>query len=244
MRESILSFARYEKKYLLSAAQHAGLWAELAPRLRPDEYFASTVCSLYYDDPDFSLIRASIEAPVYKEKLRLRSYGQVAAGGEVFVELKKKYRQVVYKRRLALPERQAMSWLRGGPHLALSGQIAAEIDYFLAFYGELRPTVWLSYEREASIARDGSDLRLTFDNDIRCRRQELSLTAPVWGRPLLEADVLLLEVKCGGGLPLWLTRILAAEGLYKTSFSKYGTAYRTLILPEWKELNADARLVV
>ena len=91
MKETQLSFQRYEKKYLMPAGQHSALWAELSPRLRPDEYFSSTVCSLYYDTEDYSLIRHSIQKPVYKEKLRLRSYRQAEPESDVFVELKKKY---------------------------------------------------------------------------------------------------------------------------------------------------------
>ena len=90
MGETRLSFKRYEKKYLLSAEQYARLMEKLREHIEPDEYFQSTVCSLYYDTADCTLIRHSIEAPVYKEKLRLRSYGVPTAEDPVFVELKKK----------------------------------------------------------------------------------------------------------------------------------------------------------
>lgn len=35
------------------------------------------------------MIRNSIEKPIYKEKLRLRSYGTPSADDKVFIELKK-----------------------------------------------------------------------------------------------------------------------------------------------------------
>ena len=61
----------------------------------------------------YRLIRASLEKPAYKEKLRLRSYGVTEPGGEVFLELKKKYKGIVYKRRITLPEDAAGEFIAG-----------------------------------------------------------------------------------------------------------------------------------
>ena len=206
-----------------------------------DQYGRTVIRNLYYDTPTYLLIRRSIEKPAYKEKLRIRSYAQVDGDGTVFVELKKKYRDVVYKRRLALPNQKAMAWLAGETPCQ-GGQIAKEIDYFQRFYGALRPAVFLSYEREAFYARDGSDFRITFDDAILCRQEALSLTAEAYGTPILPPGKVLMEIKCSGGIPLWLTAVLSREKIYKTSFSKYGTAYKTLIFPKTnhKEVNIHA----
>ena len=115
-------------------------------------------------------------------------------------------------------------------------QIRREIDYFLRYYGALRPTVFLSYERQAWYCRDGGDFRVTFDDNILCRRTDLSLESAVGGTPILDEGLVLMEIKCSGGIPLWMTALLREEKLYKTSFSKYGTAYQTLIYPEIKEM--------
>lgn len=95
-------FKRIEKKYLLSGEKYELLMAALADYIEPDEYPHSTICSVYYDTPDFKLIRASIEKPLYREKLRVRSYGVPTRDSNVFVEVKKKYDGVVYKRRLKM----------------------------------------------------------------------------------------------------------------------------------------------
>ncbi len=95
-------FKRIEKKYLLSGEKYELLMAALADYIEPDEYPHSTICSMYYDTPDFKLIRASIEKPLYREKLRVRSYGVPTRDSNVFVEVKKKYDGVVYKRRLKM----------------------------------------------------------------------------------------------------------------------------------------------
>ncbi|MFR5070858.1 MAG: VTC domain-containing protein [Bianqueaceae bacterium] len=93
------------------------------------------------------------------------------------------------------------------------------------------PAVFLSYEREAFYSRDGSDFRITFDDHILCRQEDLSLRSEVYGTPLLPEDMALMEIKCSGGIPLWMTHVLTENQIYKTSFSKYGTAYQNIIFP-------------
>ena len=127
-----------------------------------------------------------------------------------------------------------MAWLCGDGD-APDTQIAREIRYFAGFYENLHPTVFLSYEREAYYCKDGGDLRLTFDEHILCRQEELSLCTDNYGTSLLPEDGVLMEVKCPGGIPLWLTSLLSREKIYKTSFSKYGTAYQTMIFSKRKE---------
>lgn len=228
-------FERREVKYLLRRHQQRRVLAAMAPYMARDQYGRTTICNLYFDTDDYRLIRRSLEHPVYKEKLRLRSYGRAEAGSEVFVEIKKKFDHTVYKRRIALPEEAALEWLGGGGCPAHDNQISREIDWFLRYYEGLRPTAYLSYEREAYYCRAGGDFRVTFDENILSRTTALSLETEAWGTPLLAEDQVLMEIKCSGGIPLWMTRILTQEQLYKTSFSKYGTAYQTLIFPQIKE---------
>ena len=150
---------------------------------------------------------------------------------EVFVEVKKKYKGTVFKRRVALPESVAMDWLAGGD-LPIDSQICREIEYFRDFYGSLRPAVYLSYEREAYYSLLGDDLRITFDENIFARQNDLSLRSEPYGVSLLPEGKTLMEIKCSGAIPLWLTKVLSERKIYKTSFSKYGTAYATHILPK------------
>ena len=221
-------FQRHEIKYLITREQMGLILQELDLHLRPDAYGPSTVRNLYFDTDSYRLIRRSLEKPVYKEKLRLRCYCQAREDTPVFVELKKKYKGVVYKRRLSLPEGEAMAWLCGrGP--GPDRQIGREIDCFLAFYGSLQPKAVLFYDRQAWYDREDPELRITFDDNIRFRQTELSLQAQVGGIPLLPPDQILMEIKCTGAMPLWLTQVLTRHRLYKTSFSKYGTAYRNYI---------------
>ena len=227
-------FKRYELKYLLTQEQKARVLEAMEPYMALDKYGRTTIRNLYYDTDNYRLVRHSIEKPAYKEKLRLRSYSRAEPGSPVFVELKKKYDSIVYKRRLALAETEAMEWVSGEMPCRQEDQIVDEIDYFLKYYGSLHPVVFLSYEREAFYAKDGGDFRVTFDDHILCRQEALSLEADVWGTPLLPEGKVLMEIKCSGGLPLWMAHVLSQEHIYKTSFSKYGTAYETMIYPNTK----------
>lgn len=220
-------FERYELKYVLTRAQKEKILEAMAPYMKLDKFGRTTIRNIYYDTPCSRLIRKSIEKPTYKEKLRVRSYKQVGAEDTVFVELKKKHDSIVYKRRMSLPCRTAMGWLEGGQKPDES-QIAKEIQYFLNYYRTLEPAVFLTYEREAFFSLDGSDFRVTFDDNILYRQEDLSLEAEVWGTPILGEDQVLMEIKCSGGIPLWMTEVLSREKIYKASYSKYGTAYKQI----------------
>lgn len=222
-------FKRYEFKYLITQEQKEQLLLAMEPHMALDEYGRSTIRNIYYDTDSYRLVRHSIDKPAYKEKLRLRSYQQAAPDSAVFVELKKKYDGVVYKRRLSMPEADAIAWMAGAAHPEAQTQIAREIDYFLNYYQTLHPAVFLSYQREAFFSKNGDDFRVTFDDNILCRQEDISLESEVWGTPILGQEQVLMELKCSGGMPLWMVRALSEHHIYKTSFSKYGTAYQQII---------------
>ena len=227
-------FKRYELKYLLTRQQKARILEAMEPYMALDQYGRTTIRNIYFDTDNYRLIRRSIEKPAYKEKLRIRSYQKAKPESTVFVELKKKYDSVVYKRRMSLSEEEALDWVTGKMHCKEETQISDEIDYFLHYYETLHPVVFLSYEREAYFCKDGGDFRVTFDDNILCRQEDLSLESDVWGTPILEEGKVLMEIKCSGGIPLWMAHVLSQEHIYKTSFSKYGTAYQTMIFPNTK----------
>ena len=227
-------FKRYEIKYLITAEQKRKVLEAMSPHMSLDKYGRTTIRNIYFDTDSYLLIRRSIEKPVFKEKLRIRSYQKITDNEPVFVELKKKYKHVVYKRRLSLPEKDATAWISSGQKPGTSSQISNEIDYFVQHYQSLKPKLFLSYEREAFYENSGGDFRVTFDENILGRTEDLTLSADPWGSPLLEDGMTLMEIKTAGGIPLWMTKALSDNRIFKTSFSKYGTFYRTVILPKCK----------
>ena len=236
-------FKRFELKYLLTLAQKEQILRAMEPHMALDQYGRTTIRNVYLDTDNYRLIRRSIEKPAYKEKIRLRSYRRAGEGSDIFVELKKKCKGVVFKRRLTLREDLALTWAAGVRPEGQTSQIADEIDYFIRFYGTVKPAVYLCYDREAYYAKDGSDFRITFDDTILCRRTDMTLDSDPYGTPILPENMVLMEVKCAGGIPLWLTKVLTEEHIYKTSFSKYGTAYETLIYPNLKEETIHGSIV-
>lgn len=226
-----LTFKRKEIKYLINEHERAELQALLDEYMRPDEHGQSLLCNLYLDTPSSQLIRRSLEHPVYKEKLRLRTYGVAGAYTSAFVEIKKKYRGVVYKRRVASRYSDAMAAIAEG-HAPGEGQVASEITYMFAHYDNLAPRMYLAYEREAYFGKNNRDFRMTFDTNIVARTADLSLTVEPSGEELLPAGHILMEIKTAGGMPLWLTAYLSERNLRKTAFSKYGLAYSHQVLEQ------------
>lgn len=216
-----MTFQRYEYKYLLTKKQQETILRGIEPYMRPDAFPHSSIRNIYYDTPDDRLIRTSLSQPIYKEKLRIRSYGKAGAESQVFVELKKKYDGIVYKRRLTMPRDEAFRALAGECPLPDS-QIGREIGAFLQHYPNLQPKAALRYERDSFAETDG-DFRLTFDQEIRYSYDCLSLNG--WGERLLPEDWVLMELKLPTAMPIWMARLLSDQEIYKTRFSKYGTAY-------------------
>ncbi len=222
-------FRRYEKKYFLTIEQYIAFRQMAAPMLRADDYGRYTLGNIYYDTDDYRLIRASLEKPVYKEKLRVRSYGVPGPEDNVFAEIKKKYDGVVYKRRITLPECDCAGFLGGIGRREDGGQISREIEYFQSFYHTV-PKVYIAYDREAFQGIDNPDLRVTFDTGLRYRLDRLSLSEGDDGLPIIDTDMILMEIKIPGACPLWLCDILSSLGIRSVSFSKYGTCYTNHIL--------------
>lgn len=239
-----MTFKRYELKYLLTREQKENILRAMESYMKLDQYQRTTIRNIYYDTDNFRLIRRSLEKPVYKEKLRVRSYKKAGAEDPVFVELKKKYKSVVYKRRITMPNQQAMRCLAEGGHVSKESQIADEIYYFCKYYEKLHPAMFLSYEREAYYSMDGSDFRVTFDENILYREEALSLSEDVYGTPILEPNQTLMEIKTSGGIPLWMTKALSEQKIFKTSFSKYGRAYQIHFLENVKTDVASMESVI
>lgn len=225
------TFKRIEKKYLLTEAKYLQLIEQLKKHMQLDGYGLYTICNIYYDTDSYQLIRASIEKPPYKEKLRLRSYGVPSKEDKVFLEIKKKWEGVVYKRRISLPLREAEEYLEQGKPLQREGQIEKEIDYFVKLYHP-KPKLYIAYDREAYFGKEDDGIRITFDQNIRSRENNLHLENGDKGELLLEKGEKLMEIKVGGVFPMWLVNILSGLEIYPMSFSKYGNIYKEMVRKE------------
>ncbi|MBQ2676311.1 MAG: polyphosphate polymerase domain-containing protein [Clostridia bacterium] len=217
-------FQRVEKKYCVTGSQLDALLHEISPHITADEYGVTSICNIYYDTPTNELIRRSIEKPVYKEKLRIRSYGIPKETDTVFVELKKKFKGTVFKRRAAMTYRQAKDFLDNGT-LPFDSQIIREITYFTNFYHP-SPALFLAYDRVAYLGNQDKNIRITVDSNLRSRREKLDFAFGDTGEKLLTDDLFIVEIKVPAAYPIWLTNALNSLKIYPVSFSKYGNIYK------------------
>lgn len=222
---AITVMKRYEMKYLLNEEQTAFFREQLKGHMEVDEFGRTSIASLYYDTPDYRLIRTSIEKPVFKEKIRLRSYGLATESSPVFLELKRKAYGIVYKRRVETTIPLVGKFFAGEGDICAGGQINREITAFRDYYQSLVPACLIIYDRTAYF-EPGGDLRLTIDEDPRYRADDLSLTRSMEGISLLKKGWTILEIKVQEAMPLWLTEIISGGKITIGSFSKYGEAFR------------------
>ncbi len=219
-------FKRYEKKYMLTKEQFDMVQKALEGHMLLDSYGLSTICSIYFDTENNDLVRRSVDKPVFKEKLRLRCYGKsVTDSDNVFIELKRKYDGVVYKRRVAVTYSQAREYLLCGGELPSDSQIGEEIKWFVSFYKPV-PAALVCYDRLAYYGIEDGEFRVTFDLNVRCRGDRLTLQDGDDGICIIPQGNAIMEVKTITAMPVWLCDLLSENGIYPTSFSKYGTFYK------------------
>ena len=235
MQESSQVFQRIEKKYLLDGEQYRRFLEGMAPHMELDRYGLHTIGNIYFDTEEDALIRTSLAKPPYKEKMRLRGYGIPGDGDLVFLELKKKWEGIVYKRRVAMTPEEAERYVTEGIWPLPEKQMRKEMDYFMKYYRP-RPKVYLAYDRMAYFGKEDGELRLTVDQRIRSRERALDLRAGDEGELLFEEERYLMEIKVPEAYPLWLAHLLSELEIYPGSFSKYGMYYKKRTEEERKRI--------
>ncbi|MBO7376211.1 MAG: polyphosphate polymerase domain-containing protein [Clostridia bacterium] len=221
----VVVMKRFELKYIITREQEDYFRQAIGGRMLPDRFGKTSIQSLYYDTPEYRLISASIENPLFKEKIRLRSYGIATDDSPVFLELKRKAYGIVYKRRVESTIPLVNKFFAKDGDICAGGQINSELVYFRDYYRDLAPACLIIYDRTAFFEPDG-ELRLTIDSCPRYRTDDMDIRHPVDGIPLLDPGCSVLEIKVQESMPLWLTEILSRGRIYKTSFSKVGAAYK------------------
>ena len=227
--KNIMVFERSEKKYLLTKQQYLKLREKWENIQIEDKYGLTSICNVYYDSEDYRLIRTSLEKPAYKEKFRVRSYGIPTKDSTVFLEIKKKVQDVVYKRRIELKYDEAMKFLKNPQEAELNSQIAKEIKYMFQMY-QLEPKMFVAYDRIATYNKNNPDIRVTFDFNLRNRENELDIGVSDRGNLLFDDEMVLMEIKVNQAIPLWMVKDFEELDIKPISFSKYGNFYRKKIM--------------
>ncbi|MCR5214029.1 MAG: polyphosphate polymerase domain-containing protein [Eubacterium sp.] len=226
------TFERKEIKYLLSDQQYRLLLPELTKYAEVDKYGKTRINNIYYDTPNFQLIRASLEKPVYKEKLRLRTYGDTDGQTPAFIEIKKKYKGIVYKRRVSFNYDKSIDYLAGNIKLSEleKSQVTDEIDELVDFYQGIRPAMVIGYDRIAMAGTYDKDFRVTFDTNITWRVEDIDLKSGSQGKRIIEKNQYLMEIKIPDAFPIELSQCMSRLGIFPVSISKYGRGYIQYIM--------------
>lgn len=223
MNENV--FRRVEKKYLITENQKNAFLKLIDDYIEKDEYFESHISNIYFDNDKFDLITTSIEKPLFKAKLRLRSYDVPSLSDKVFLEIKDKYKGVVGKRRIKIKLSHFYEYLETGS--TKDEQIMREIDYYFKKY-DLHPQIFVAYDRLSYKGRDNENIRITIDENLRSRTEDLRLELGSNGKKYFQDREYIMEIKILDAMPLWLARSLSTLKIYPTSFSKVGSIYKKL----------------
>lgn len=223
-------FRRVEKKYIINKEQYKKIKETILEYMVEDQYGKSTICNVYFDTDNYDLIRHSTDKPYYKDKVRLRSYNVPNEESKVYLEIKKKCDGVVGKRRIEMKLKEFNEYLENPESLEVQNkQIKRELDYYFKYYN-LKPKMYLSYIRRAYYQKDNNDFRLTFDNSILARDYNVKLEAGSEGTNILNPNYYAMEIKTLGAIPMWFVKVINEMGLKPQGFSKYGEAYRELVV--------------
>ena len=218
-------FRRVEQKYVLTEDEYHKLFSEIKQYIEKDKYYQSTICNIYFDNESDDLIVKSMEKPIYKEKVRIRSYNTPNINDHVFLELKGKYKGVVFKRRVSVKLGELYKYIKTGEIPDTSNkQIMNEIDYIIKKYN-LKPKIYLAYDRLSFYDKNDINFRITFDSNLRSRNNNLKLELGDGGKLYNTDKFYIMELKSLTAIPLWFIRILSRLKIYPKSFSKYGNIY-------------------
>jgi len=219
-------FQRVEQKYILDEDEYEKLFDKLKNHLTKDIYYRSTICNIYFDTDNYDLIVNSIDKAPFKQKIRIRSYNIPKINDKVFLELKCKFKGVVFKRRVKMKLNDIYDYLEDGSIRENSNdQIMKEIDYVIK-KSNLKPKLFLAYDRLSYYANDNKNLRVTFDNNLRSRDEDLKLELGDAGKKYTKDNFYIMEIKSRDSIPLWFSSILNELKIYPNTFSKYGNIYK------------------
>ena len=219
---SIKIIDRYEQKYFITNEQYNSLIEKVGSNLEKDKYFKERIYNIYFDNDNMDLINRSMDKPMYKEKVRLRSYEVPNDDSIVFLEIKKKYKDNSNKRRIELTYKDALNYIYNGI-LPVNNQIMNEIDYCFKKYN-LKPKTGINYDRIAYYFKEDKNVRLTFDNNVEYRFNNKEIN----NSNILFKNGYIMEIKTFNGLPKWFIDVLNELNIYPVSYSKIGKIYSKL----------------
>ena len=230
------SFKRIETKYVVAKADLANLIEDLKIYLVEDDYPTSTISNIYFDTEQFDMVQEDGQGTKRKEKIRMRTYlSQVLPDSQVFLEIKSKDRAGVGRkhRLLSTPQSITQFMTKGQLDSSIKDRMMIEkIQQLQEEYQQaIIPRMYIYYDRFSLKEKKEisgfpyNKIRITIDQNLTYRDDNVSLFSGKDGFPLLNEDIVIMEIKAPGRKPQWLQDILDQYGLVEQKFSKYSCAY-------------------
>lgn len=230
------SFKRIETKYIVAKTDLADLIEDLKTYLVEDDYPTSTISNIYFDTEQFDMIQDNSQGTKRKEKIRMRTYlSQVQPDNQVFLEIKSKDSTGVGRkyRLLSTPHSITQFMTKGQLDSSIKDQMMIEkIQQLQEEYQQaIIPRMYIYYDRFSLKEKKEisgfpyNKIRVTIDQNLTYRDNNVSLFSGKDGFPLLNEDIVIMEIKAPGRKPQWLQDILDQYGLVEQKFSKYSCAY-------------------
>jgi len=191
------------------------------------------ILSEYYDTSERTSYWQKQFGVANRRRVRSRVYGRRDGGipASAFIEVKHKLDGVTVKRRVPvnLDELEQLTEgiipVRDESISPTDERVLAEIASLLHELGS-RPVVQIRYHRFAYDSGPEGTIRITFDNEPRCRFRRVPLTPddPDFELPLLAPGESIMEVKTIGPVPYWFRNLIGEFNLVPRGFSKYTAA--------------------
>lgn len=233
---------RYERKYLVPNYQLAALRERVLTFVKPDKYALYdhnifpeyTVRSIYFDTPSLSSLFDKNEGYKDRKKLRVRGYNNQNEHSKVFLEIKRKNGDRIFKNRSLIPFKSLNKILEFG----LGEKITENLDksnqkedaikflYQMNRYHQT-PVNLVVYEREPYYGKFDKGTRITFDKNIRSKRYpNLSELYSDFDLNYVWKEHFILEIKYFyAPMPIWAKSIVNEFKLQSAPLSKYVEGY-------------------
>jgi len=241
---------RYETKYVIPKEMVSEIREMIRPFCEPDPnctgdpptYINTT---LQLDSPALGLHHAKLWDFVDRFKLRVRTYGDPVGDFPIFLEVKAKDRNMVYKYRSEIP---FDSW---GEHL-FTDQVIRGIEFksrkeadnfyqFLRLTKQIgaRPVMLIRYHRESYFGTADEYSRVTFDSRLEFQQ---TYSWGSWGNegqwraldnPMMQTrrhdkelnfSGVVMELKAQHDVPAWMIDLVTRLDLWRVGHCKYSNA--------------------
>ncbi len=226
-------FLRYEFKYILPKGLRDEIERELGHFIQLDPFVAKSpgrqyfVRSLYFDDPEYTNYYDKVEGVKVRTKFRLRTYDRVPTiNSKIFLELKGRYSQRVFKRRIGLERGEEQKFEVGEQqvaekilHCIPTGSLRERFEYELQ-RKKLEPVLLIEYMRRPYVSRFSQDFRLTFDDTLSATKTQSMFPEAGAHRRIFLPGYTVMEVKFSHQIPPWFHRVVQNFELKRVPLSK------------------------